>query len=115
MNNLMVIDGIEVRRDAYGRYSLNDLHRAAVASGANARTKEPGKFLSSQQTVELVHELTNTQNLGVDPVSVIHGGNERGTYVCKELVYGSSKNLRCAERWCGKTNTELHYSTEGKA
>nr|WP_250376801.1 hypothetical protein [Escherichia coli] len=29
--------------------------------------------------------------------------------------YGSSKNLRCAERWCGKTNTELHYSTEGKA
>uniref|UniRef100_UPI00374DD7E4 KilA-N domain-containing protein n=1 Tax=Escherichia coli TaxID=562 RepID=UPI00374DD7E4 len=89
MNNLMVIDGIEVRRDAYGRYSLNDLHRAAVASGANARTKEPGKFLSSQQTVELVHELTNTQNLGVDPVSVIHGGNERGTYVCKELVYAS--------------------------
>ncbi|MDI1390068.1 KilA-N domain-containing protein, partial [Escherichia coli] len=72
---------------SYGRYSLNDLHRAAVASGANARTKEPGKFLSSQQTVELVHELTNTQNLGVDPVSVIHGGNERGTYVCKELVY----------------------------
>ncbi len=85
--NLMGIEGIEVRSDAYGRYSLNDLHRAAVASGANARTKEPGKFLSSQQTVELVHELTNTQNLGVDPVSVIHGGNERGTYVCKELVY----------------------------
>ncbi|QGY13242.1 KilA-N domain-containing protein [Escherichia coli] len=74
-------------RKARRRYSLNDLHRAAVASGANARTKEPGKFLSSQQTVELVHELTNTQNLGVDPVSVIHGGNERGTYVCKELVY----------------------------
>ena len=42
MNNLMVIDGIEVRRDAYGRYSLNDLHRAAVASGANAR-KTAGK------------------------------------------------------------------------
>ncbi|EMR7888518.1 KilA-N domain-containing protein [Escherichia coli] len=98
MNNLMVIDGIEVRRDAYGRYSLNDLHRAAVASGANARTKEPGKFLSSQQTVELVHELTNTQNLGVGsfnettqnlgskPVSKIEGRNG-GTYVCKELVY----------------------------
>ncbi len=73
MNNLMVIDGIEVRCDAYGRYSRTYSYRAAVASGANARTKEPGKFLSSQQTVELVHELTNTQNLGVDPVSVIHG------------------------------------------
>ena len=29
MNNLMVIDGIEVRRDAYGRYSLNDLHQGS--------------------------------------------------------------------------------------
>ncbi|MCK3541922.1 KilA-N domain-containing protein, partial [Escherichia coli] len=98
MNNLMVIDGIEVRRDAYGRYSLNDLHRAAVASGANARTKEPGKFLSSQQITELVQELIDTQNLGVGsfnettqnlgskPVSKIEGRNG-GTYVCKELVY----------------------------
>ncbi len=98
MNNLMVIDDIEVRRDAYGRYSLNDLHRAAVASGANARTKEPGKFLSSQQITELVQELIDTQNLGVGsfnettqnlgskPVSKIEGRNG-GTYVCKELVY----------------------------
>lgn len=39
MNNLMVIDGIEVRRDAYGRYSLNDLHRAAVASGAKCQNQ----------------------------------------------------------------------------
>ena len=35
MNNLMVIDGIEVRRDAYGRYSLNDLHRAAGGEQKN--------------------------------------------------------------------------------
>lgn len=35
MNNLMVIDGIEVRRDAYGRYSLNDLHRAAGGEQRN--------------------------------------------------------------------------------
>lgn len=37
MNNLMVIDGIEVRRDAYGRYSLNDLHRAACGRTKTAR------------------------------------------------------------------------------
>ena len=53
MNNLMVIDGIEVRRDAYGRYSLNDLHRAAVASGANARTKEPGSFFPANKLLSL--------------------------------------------------------------
>lgn len=37
MNNLMVIDGIEVRRDVYGRYSLNDLHRAAGENKKTAR------------------------------------------------------------------------------
>lgn len=53
MNNLMVIDGIEVRRDAYGRYSLNDLHRAAVASGANARTKEQESFFPANRLLSL--------------------------------------------------------------
>jgi hypothetical protein len=52
MNQLFVIDGVSVRRDFDGRYCLNDLHRAAV--GANERSKEPAKFLSSPQTVELV-------------------------------------------------------------
>lgn len=59
MNNLMVIDGIEVRRDAYGRYSLNDLHRAAgsltakgcmfgknITSPANPRETQPHFFES---------------------------------------------------------------------
>ncbi|MGG7354291.1 KilA-N domain-containing protein, partial [Escherichia coli] len=58
-----------------------------VASGANARTKEQGKFLSSQQTVELVQELTDTQNLGVGTVNTVRGGTKQGSYVCKELVY----------------------------
>ena len=52
MNNLMVIDGIEVRRDAYGRYSLNDLHRQQCIWFKMPETKEP-EILSSQQTVEL--------------------------------------------------------------
>lgn len=43
MNNLMVIDGIEVRRDAYGRYSLNDLHRAA---GENKTARNTGSPIS---------------------------------------------------------------------
>lgn len=87
MNQLFVIDGVSVRRDLDGRYCLNDLHRAAVAYGANERTKEPGKFLSSPQTIEIVEELTVTQNPGIGPVSTIRGGQDQGTYVCKELVY----------------------------
>ena len=94
-----------IRQDAHGRYCLNDLHKAAVAAGANARTKEPGKFLSSSRTQELVALLRDgpTRNLGtslpesatqilgstLEPVSAIDNGpyEDRGTFVIKELVY----------------------------
>lgn len=86
MNQLFVIDGVSVRQDFDGRYCLNDLHKAAVSTGANERTKEPGKFLASPQTVELITELETTQNLGIKPVNTLEGRGG-GTYVCKELVY----------------------------
>lgn len=75
-----------IRQDAEGRYRLNDLHKAAIISGANGRTKEPGKFMAAQQTIELVEELETTRNLGGLPTNKIEGRNG-GTYVCKELVY----------------------------
>ena len=87
MNQLLVIEGIAVRRDKDGRYCLNDLHYAAIQSGLNARTKEPSKFLANSQTNELVQELTVTQNMGIAPVSTVRGGQQQGTYVFKELVY----------------------------
>ncbi|MCM5286132.1 KilA-N domain-containing protein, partial [Escherichia coli] len=87
MNNLMVIDGIEVRRDAYGRYSLNDLHRAA----GGEQKKRPKYWLSNKQTCELIEQLFTEGGIPPleknQPVSVINGGNNQGTYVCKELVY----------------------------
>lgn len=83
----IIICNTTIGTDKEGRYRLNDLHKAAVASGANERTKEPGKFMAAQQTIELVTELTDTQNLGIDPVNVVKGGLQQGTYVCKELVY----------------------------
>ncbi|HHI1475742.1 TPA: KilA-N domain-containing protein [Escherichia coli] len=87
MNNLMVIDGIEVRRDAYGRYSLNDLHRAAGGEQKN----RPKYWISNKQTCELIEQLFTEGGIPPleqnQPVSVINGGNNQGTYVCKELVY----------------------------
>ncbi|AUQ42557.1 KilA-N domain-containing protein [Yersinia ruckeri] len=86
MNDLIVIEGISVRLDNAGRYCLNDLHRAA---GAEER-HTPKYWYSLQQTQELVQVLSDggippsEQN---QPVSVIRGGNQQGTYVCKELVY----------------------------
>ncbi len=90
MHELTIAD-TAIRQDAEGRYCLNDLHRAAVASGANERSKEPGKFFASHQTTDLVKELSDTQNLGITPVNVVKGnfasGMAQGTYVVKELVY----------------------------
>lgn len=82
----IAIDGIEIRREVDGRFCLNDLHKA---SGAE-RKNEPGFFLANRQTQELVRELTTTGNpvvQKIQPVIVINGGNDRGTYVVKELVY----------------------------
>lgn len=82
-----VISNISIKQDAQGRYCLNDLHKAAIANGSNAHTKEPTKFLSSPQAIELISEL-DTQNLGVKSVSAIKGrSKQQGTYVVKELVY----------------------------
>ena len=85
MNNLMVIDGIEVRRDAYGRYSLNDLHRAAGSLDKH----KPAFWLRNEQTEHLISELQICNSVNIEPVNVIRGGNNQGTYVCKELVYAT--------------------------
>lgn len=79
MNQLLVIDGVSVRQDNSGRYCLNDLHRAA----GGERRHEPSLWRNLQQTNELVQLLSDT---GI-PVSVIKGGVNQGTFVCKELVY----------------------------
>lgn len=86
MNQLIAIDGFAVCQDNSGRYCLNDLHRAA--GGKNRH--RPKYWLAQVQTQELVQELTKGEIpplTGNQPVSVIHGGDNPGTYVCKELVY----------------------------
>ena len=49
-----LIADVRIRQDVQGRYCLNDLHKAAVAQGANKRTTEPGKFFRSSHIKELV-------------------------------------------------------------
>lgn len=83
MSQLLVIDGVSVRRDIFGRYCLNDLHRAA---GAQDKHK-PAFWLRNEQTDQLISELQISNSDTPEPVSVIRGGTEQGTYVCKELVY----------------------------
>lgn len=63
-------------------YSLNDLHKA---SGFDAKNK-PAEFLRLAQTKDLVNEITQGGNSHL-ALFVKHGGDNRGTFACKELVY----------------------------
>ncbi|TKU54828.1 KilA-N domain-containing protein [Citrobacter sp. wls712] len=83
MNHLMVIDGIEVRRDVHGRYCLNDLHRAA---GDKERHK-PSNFLRMDSTRELCMEIDRCSDMSIGCVETIRGGFGQGTYVSRELVF----------------------------
>ncbi|EHI2277848.1 KilA-N domain-containing protein [Salmonella enterica] len=83
MNNLMIIDGIEVRRDVHGRYCLNDLHRAA---GGEDRHK-PSNFLRMDSTRELCMEIDRCSDMSIGCVETIRGGFGQGTYVSRELVF----------------------------
>lgn len=81
MSNITVISGVEVRQDAEGRYSLNDLHKA---SGGENRHR-PSLWAENQQVQALVSEIQS--EAGIPALVSVKGGSASGTYVCKELVY----------------------------
>lgn len=80
----LVIAGFGIRRDAAGRFSLNDLHRAA--GGADRHS--PRFWLRNAQTEDLVAELLRgCADSHTPPVARVNDGYNNGTYVAKELVY----------------------------
>lgn len=80
--NTIEINGICVQQDRFGRYCINDLHKAS----GSERKHQPQYFLDNKQTQGLVDALIDT-GIPVSPVEVIRGGLNQGTYVAKELVY----------------------------
>ena len=77
----LVVCGVQVQRDAQGRYRLNDLH---LASGGESRTR-PNYWLENQQTQNLIIELgTDVEIAGIPAIESKQG---LGTFVCRELVY----------------------------
>lgn len=79
--NALTIASINIRQDGSGRYSLNDLHRAA--GGENRH--RPSLWVENQQTQQLVCELEG--EAGITALVSQHGGAAPGTYAAKELVY----------------------------
>ncbi|HBY8547753.1 TPA: KilA-N domain-containing protein [Klebsiella pneumoniae] len=96
MTNQIIISDITIRKDAQGRYSLNDLHQA---SGSEQRHR-PKYWLELQQTCDLIDEIlkgvippfnhesnsNSAKSQSWKPVAT-KSGRYGGTYVCKELVY----------------------------
>lgn len=85
---------IAIKQDSKGRYCLNDCHRASGMSDS----KRPSNWLRNEQAIQLITEISQSSNSSFDvklpfsknylePVNVIKGGNNSGTYVVKELVY----------------------------
>lgn len=74
------ISNVAIRQNDNQFYNLNDLHKA---SGAEKK-HQPAFWLRSEQTKELISEI---EAEGKIACTTSQGGKNRGTFVCKELVY----------------------------
>lgn len=74
----VVVNGVSVRVDSEGRYSLNDLHAAAVLKGEATESQRPGNFIKSAQVKRFARELSGATNIA--SVKTIKGGVESGVW-----------------------------------
>lgn len=70
--------GVGVRQDAEGRYSLNDLHKAAKAAGKATQAQRPAQFLRTGSVQAFVQTLTDAQKSA--SVVSVRGGKGQGSY-----------------------------------
>ena len=111
--NQIQISNVAIRQISDTLYNLTDLHKAA---GGNDNHK-PAFWLRNQQTQDLIAEI---EAEGGRAAEVVHGGKNRGTYVCKELViaYGmwispafALKVIRCFLEAQGQVSDGLPAKT----
>lgn len=81
--NSLIIANVPIRADDPGRYSLNDLHKAA---GGEER-HQPAFFSRRPETQELIAEISNSAPAqSCEPVAST-AGRYGGTFAAKEIVY----------------------------
>lgn len=79
--NTIQVSHVVIRQNENGLFSLNDLHKAS--GGANKH--KPAFFLRNEETQNLISEINRVANSQL-ALEIKRGGENQGTYVCKELV-----------------------------
>ncbi|MGG6429471.1 phage antirepressor KilAC domain-containing protein [Acetobacter ghanensis] len=83
MTSTLAILGTTIRQDAEGRFCLNDCHKAAGGDAA----KKPANFLRLDTAKALIAEISRCSDMSIPPVNIKQGGNDQGSYACRELIY----------------------------
>jgi len=93
-----------IRQDKEGRYCLNDLHKAAIASGLPVARKNPAEFFRTDMANNFVESVKKagllTTEEPVVPFTVRNGGKNPGTYAVR-LV---------AQRYCGWLSSDFEVA-----
>ncbi|MBG6243530.1 MAG: KilA-N domain-containing protein [Candidatus Symbiopectobacterium sp. Dall1.0] len=84
MSKLVVIENTVVRQDVFGRYCLNDLHRAAVAQGKATESQRPSVFLRSEGISAFVQKVSEASQSA--SVNIIKGGLESGSWAVEIIA-----------------------------
>ncbi|WP_334471092.1 KilA-N domain-containing protein [Arsenophonus sp. PmNCSU2021_1] len=84
MSKLVVIENTIVRQDAFGRYCLNDLHRAAVAQGKATESQRPSVFLRSEGISAFAQKVSEASQSA--SVNIIKGGLESGSWAVEIIA-----------------------------
>ena len=59
-----------------GLYSLNDIHRAAMALGMANESQRPGSFLKTDIAKDLIAEIEGDATNVAPPIQVLKGGKK---------------------------------------
>ena len=96
--NLVMLE-TTIRQDKEGRYCLNDLHKAAIASGLDVERKNPSDFFRTDMAKNFTASLQKVDETTHNPV-VTKEGRNGGTYAVRLL----------AQRYCGWLSSDFEVA-----
>ncbi len=80
------IGGVEIAQDEHGRYSLNDMHRAAMAAGSATESHKPGNFMQSAGVQAFIEALEASVLTAGIPAIKTEPGRYGGTFGARLVV-----------------------------